>query len=134
MAVRTLSDKDLYIKDSTTVRSVVRRRILYDKLIPYTCAICSSEPLWKDLPMSLILDHINGINNDHRLENLRFLCPNCNHQQPTYAGRNKKRKEDNLCIDCKTKIHKNSERCNHCSTIKKHKEGKMRYSKQIQMS
>lgn len=41
--------------------------------------------------LSLQLDHINGINNDHRLENLRFLCPNCHSQTNTYAGKNKGR-------------------------------------------
>ena len=33
--------------------------------------------------MSLIIDHINGINNDNRLTNLRWVCPNCNIQLPT---------------------------------------------------
>jgi 5-methylcytosine-specific restriction endonuclease McrA len=35
----------------------------------------------------LHLDHINGINNDNRRENLRFLCPNCHSQTPTYGNR-----------------------------------------------
>jgi 5-methylcytosine-specific restriction endonuclease McrA len=37
------------------------------------------------------LDHINGVRDDHRLENLRMLCPNCHSQTPTYGGRNAKR-------------------------------------------
>jgi 5-methylcytosine-specific restriction endonuclease McrA len=41
-------------------------------------------------PLSLHLDHKNGKNNDHRIENLRFLCPNCHSQTATYAGKNKK--------------------------------------------
>jgi len=40
--------------------------------------------------MILILDHINGVNNDARLENLRFVCSNCGSQLPTFAARNKK--------------------------------------------
>lgn len=38
------------------------------------------------------IDHINGIGNDHRLENLHMLCPNCHSQTETYAGRNAKRR------------------------------------------
>lgn len=37
--------------------------------------------------MSLILDHINGVYNDNRLENLRIVCPNCNATLETHCGR-----------------------------------------------
>ena len=37
--------------------------------------------------MALILDHINGIGNDHRLENLRIVCPNCAGTLDTHCGR-----------------------------------------------
>lgn len=40
------------------------------------------------MKISLILDHINVINNDNRLENLRIVCPNCNAGLDTFAGRN----------------------------------------------
>lgn len=79
----------VFIKNSTVVRSVVKNRILADNLIPYVCEQCDAEPEWKGKPLTLVLDHINGVNNDHRLENLRFLCPNCNSQADTFAGRNK---------------------------------------------
>ena len=41
------------------------------------------KPIWQGKPLTLILDHINGKNNDDRLENLRWVCPNCNRQLPT---------------------------------------------------
>lgn len=37
--------------------------------------------------LTLQLDHINGKNNDHRIENLRLLCPNCHSITETYAGK-----------------------------------------------
>jgi len=48
--------------------------------------------------LSLELDHINGINNDNRLENLRFLCPNCHSQTTTYGSRNQQRNESKYDI------------------------------------
>lgn len=47
-------------------------------------------PTWNGKPLILTLDHRNGISNDHRLENLRWLCPNCNSQTETFCGRRKK--------------------------------------------
>ena len=48
-------------------------------------------PLSKSVGLSSSLrGAANGKNNDHRIENLRFLCPNCHSQTATYAGKNKK--------------------------------------------
>jgi hypothetical protein len=85
---RTITDKEMFCADSKITRAAVRRRILQDALIPYECSECEMDPRWRGKPMSLILDHINGVNNDHRLDNLRFLCGNCNQQTPTFCGRN----------------------------------------------
>ncbi len=42
---------------------------------------------WRGAKLVLHIDHVNGINNDNRLPNLRFLCPNCHSQTPTYGNR-----------------------------------------------
>lgn len=42
----------------------------------------------------MVLDHINGVNNDHRFENLRFLCPNCSFTLDTYGARNRKNRKN----------------------------------------
>jgi len=53
----------------------------------------------------LVLDHINGVNNDNRLENLRFLCPNCNSQTATFAGKHiPKPKKEYTCRECGASI------------------------------
>ena len=35
-----------------------------------------------------VIDHINGINNDNKLTNLRWVCPNCDSQLDTYGSKN----------------------------------------------
>jgi HNH endonuclease len=66
-------------------RTTIKRRILEEKLIKYCCKICGQDENWNNKKMSLILDHINGVNNDNRLENLRFLCSNCNATLETHC-------------------------------------------------
>ena len=51
--------------------------------------------------MALILDHINGIADDHRLENLRMVCPNCAATLPTHcAKQNRVQREPRECPGC----------------------------------
>jgi len=52
------------------------------------CALCGISK-WRDLDLSLELDHINGNHFDNRLENLRLLCPNCHSQTTTFKGKGK---------------------------------------------
>jgi 5-methylcytosine-specific restriction endonuclease McrA len=89
-----ISNKKLFVKDSTYLnRAALKQRIIKDNLLPYFCFLCNNDGTWKNKKLVLILDHINGIRNDHRLENLRFVCPNCDSQLPTYKSRNIKYQE-----------------------------------------
>jgi len=54
----------------------------------HVCAICG-ESVWVGEEIPLIIDHINGNPEDHRMENFRLICPNCDAQLPTYKGRNR---------------------------------------------
>jgi hypothetical protein len=82
-------DDVIFSEASTYPRHCLKARIIERKLITYNCSCCGIEPMWQGKPMPLILDHINGINNDNRLENLRFVCSNCDTQLPTYKSKNK---------------------------------------------
>jgi hypothetical protein len=80
--------EDVLKRDSAIAQRRVRNMVLRHDLIPYICAICTSRPEWNGVPLVLILDHKNGDPVDHRLENLRFVCPNCESQLPTHGPRN----------------------------------------------
>lgn len=77
--------------------------------------MCGLGNNWNGKPLVLILDHINGIYNDNRIENLRLLCPNCNSQTDTFAGRNCKKAQKYYCPDCGKEKLKTSKRCYKCA-------------------
>lgn len=81
---------EMFTKDCEIARHHIKRRIIKDNLIPYECAKCKNKGEWDNKPLSLQLEHKNGVNNDNRLENLEFLCPNCHSQTDSYAGKGKK--------------------------------------------
>ena len=88
-AKATYTLDEILVKDSTYANiSRLKTRLINEKRLEYKCAICGINT-WRGQKLSLQLDHINGINNDHRIENLRFLCPNCHSQTETYAGKNR---------------------------------------------
>lgn len=91
-SIKKLTEKDLLKENCKHARNDLRRFIINNDLIQYKCAICGIDH-WNGKTLSLELDHINGINNDNRLENLRFLCPNCHSQTTTYGSRNQQRNE-----------------------------------------
>lgn len=68
-------------------RTNLKKRLLEAGLLENRCGICRLSE-WQGKPLSIQIDHINGIRNDNRLENLRMLCPNCHSQTETFASRN----------------------------------------------
>lgn len=88
----TLTAEQLLVKNCKHTRHQLRSFIIRNNLLTYKCSICGALK-WNGKTLSLELDHINGINDDNRLENLRFLCPNCHSQTTTYGSRNSQRNE-----------------------------------------
>lgn len=80
---------DILVQNSTyTTIWRLKRRLLREGMLEYRCYLCGLTE-WNGKPITLQLDHINGARLDHRIQNLRLLCPNCHSQTETFAGRNK---------------------------------------------
>lgn len=84
------SMEEILIENSSYANiSRLKARLIQEGYLEYKCACCGNTGEWLGQKLVLQLDHINGVNNDHRIENLRFLCPNCHSITDTYAGKNK---------------------------------------------
>lgn len=81
----------LVVNSTYSCTSDLKARLLREGLLECRCAECGLLPMWQGKALVMVLDHKNGDRADHRLENLRLLCPNCNSQQPTFAGKNRGR-------------------------------------------
>jgi 5-methylcytosine-specific restriction endonuclease McrA len=86
---RRRSNEDVFVENSTYARHRLKDRIIKEEMIPYVCDDCGLTDEWNDKKITLQLDHINGVNDDNRIENLRFLCPNCHSQTHSYAAKNR---------------------------------------------
>lgn len=111
------TEENIFVENSTATQKVLRRWYQKGNYTPYKCSICGQEPFWNGKPLIMILDHINGHNHDDRLENLRWVCPNCNYQLDTTNGKNQTRKEhkENYCKKCGARISLSSTYCQKCS-------------------
>lgn len=80
--------ENILIENSNYARASLKRRLYKEELKKPICEFCGQGEIWRGSKISLILDHINGVYNDNRLENLRILCPNCNATLDTHCGKN----------------------------------------------
>lgn len=111
--MRYFTDEEVFCKNSGVSQITVRRHYFNGKYSPYVCSICGQEPFWNGKELTLILDHINGVHTDDRLENLRWVCPNCNQQLKTTGYKKmrvqEKDKERFFCKECGKEITSFSE-------------------------
>ena len=80
------------------------------------CELCGQGELWKGRVMGLILDHINGVSDDHRLENLRIVCPNCAATLDTHCARKRRlTRVEQQCLRCGKSFRPRDGRQRYCS-------------------
>jgi hypothetical protein len=102
----------ILVTGSTYTRRELKRRLYETGLKARVCELCGQYEHWRGLRMSLILDHINGVHDDNRLENLRIVCPNCAATLDTHCARNL---PPNVCPTCEGQFRKRSARQIYCS-------------------
>lgn len=110
--------KDILIENSNFNRCHLKERLYKEGLKERKCELCGQGEEWCGNKMGLILDHINGIHNDNRIENLRIVCPNCNATLDTHCGKNKNKnyfyeKIKTYC-ECGNEMSYKSKRCIIC--------------------
>jgi hypothetical protein len=107
---------EVLVEDSTYSRVTLKRRLLAEGLKQPRCEICGQGEVWQGARMALVLDHINGVWNDNRLENLRIICPNCNATLDTHCGRkNKRERAERACESCGQRFWPRARKQRFCS-------------------
>jgi hypothetical protein len=66
----------------------LKKRLIDLNILQNVCSECGITE-WNKKPLVLHLDHIDGNRHNHKLDNVRLLCPNCHSQTDTYCGKNK---------------------------------------------
>ncbi len=93
--------REVLVERSTYHRGHLKRRLYEEGLKERRCELCGQGEEWRGRRMALILDHINGVADDNRLENLRIVCPNCAATFETHCGRmNRRPDEHRACLRC----------------------------------
>ncbi len=66
----------------------LKQRLLEEGIKENRCETCNISE-WNELSINMELHHIDGNRNNHLLENLEMICPNCHSQTDNYRAKNK---------------------------------------------
>jgi len=107
--------EEILVEHSTYSRGKLKARLLAAGLKQPVCELCGQGEIWRGKRISLILDHVSGVSDDNRLQNLRIVCPNCNATLDTHCGR--KLPRERTCPGCRNSFAPTSLPHRYCSSI-----------------
>jgi hypothetical protein len=105
--------EQVLVRDCSYSRRSLKLRLIREGLLSPACELCGQGEVWHGRAMSLILDHINGIADDNRLQNLRLVCPNCAATLDTHCGKHN-RMGPVQCAGCGRQFRPPSARQRYC--------------------
>lgn len=105
--------EEVMVANSTYRRGQLKDRLFAAGLKQRVCEPCGQGEIWNGRRMALVLDHINGVANDHRLQNLQIVCANCGATLEPHCGRNVPR--ERICPGCGQSFAPKNIRHRHCS-------------------
>lgn len=132
-----MSLEEVLIEDSDrSLRVAHKKRLFAAGFLKEECTECHLGCEWQDKPITLQIDHINGNPFDHRIENLRILCPNCHSQTSNFGSKNDKgrsartaekegrqvpqrKKNNSLCGSCEKTCRSGAKYCQDCWRYKR---------------
>ncbi|HWF75035.1 MAG TPA: hypothetical protein VG186_16920 [Solirubrobacteraceae bacterium] len=107
---------EILVEHSSYNRGHLKRRLYEAGVKRRQCELCGQGETWRGQSMAMILDHINGVADDNRLENLRIVCPNCAATFETHCGRkNRQDVAPRACAHCGRDFLPNYARQRYCS-------------------
>lgn len=91
----TIPLSQILVRDSTYQSTHnLKNRLWRNQILRQECYMCGIGSVWQGSYLSLQLDHIDGDRTNNTVENLRILCPNCHSQTESFAGKNKRKKQN----------------------------------------
>jgi hypothetical protein len=107
---------EILVEHSTFARNHLKERLYDAGLKQPVCELCGQGEMWRGQVMGMILDHVNGLSDDNRLENLRIVCPNCAATLDTHCAKARRVvRAEEQCLRCGAAFHPKYRDQRYCS-------------------